>query len=141
MTDVQTRPDRPALRPQFPFGLSRLLAPIDVPAFTRDSLERRPLIVSRQDPRYYDEILSLDDMDAVLSTSFARPDALRVVENGQATPGPEGPHALETLYDRYRHGSTVIVNSMQEVWEPLKRMCTWLAVEGSCRVQVNAHLT
>src|SRR5258708_11255863 len=106
-TDPTTEPSaEPAL------GLARLIAPIDVATFLRDQWEQQPLHVSRQDPRYYMDLLTLDDLDSILAVSPVRAGVFRVVANGVESEVPEGPNALQVLYERYRSGATLIVNGL-----------------------------
>src|SRR5512143_2047619 len=77
-------------------GLSRLIYPVELPVFCRDYWEQQPLLVRRDEPGYYADLLSLDDVDGVLSLSSVRPGDLRLVVDGKETPisqlcaGPAG---------------------------------------------------
>ncbi|GIF05086.1 cupin domain-containing protein [Actinoplanes siamensis] len=130
-------------------ALSGLIHPTDVDTFVRDHWEKRPLVVSRGDPEYFADLLTLDDVDYVLSMSSLTSDELRVVLDGNETPvsslfsgGPNGPmNALEALYAYYRKGSTIILNSLDRRWEPLKRLCGTLCTETSSRFQANVYIT
>jgi hypothetical protein len=135
-TDLTADPSaEPAL------GLARLIAPMDVATFLRDYWEQQPLHVSRQDPCYYADLLTLDDLDAILAVSPVRAGVFRVVANGSESEVPEGPNALQPVYERYRSGATVIVNGLNERWEPLQRLCRGLAAESSGRSWINVYLT
>jgi ribosomal protein L16 Arg81 hydroxylase len=121
--------------------LARLIAPFDVDAFLRDQWEQKPLHVSRQDPRHYADLLTLDDLDAILAASNVHPGVFRVVEDGKESQVPEGPNALQSLYERYREGATIVVNGLDERWQPLRRLCRALAAESSGRSWTNVYLT
>jgi ribosomal protein L16 Arg81 hydroxylase len=129
--------------------LSQLIHPIDLAAFQRDYWERKPLVVHRSDPGYYADLLTLDDVDRILSLSNVRVGNLRVVVNGKETPvsalgaaGRNGAvNALEELYRRYRTGSTVVLNALELRWEPLQRLSRALGAEISARLQMNIYLT
>ncbi|MGW2636607.1 cupin domain-containing protein [Streptomyces sp. NPDC001348] len=131
------------------FDLARLISPIDPETFRRDHWETQPLLVERADPNYYAELLTLDDVDELISLAGANLDCIRVVADGKETPvqdlgghGPNGRTAvLEALYDRYRSGSTIVLNAMERRWDPLGRLTTALSAEASARFQVNVYLT
>lgn len=140
-----------ALGAQLCPDLSRLIHPIDLATFQRDYWERRYLRVRRDDPGYYAELLTLDDVDRALSLSGIGLDHLRVVADGKETPVAElrgassgstsRPNALEALYERYRTGSTIALNFLDQRWEPMQRLAQALGAEISCRVQMNVYLT
>ncbi len=126
--------------------LSRLIHPIDPAIFERDYWEQRPLRVQRDDPEHYRDLLTLDDLDEVLSRSTKDLDNIRVVIAGKETPVSElesahGHNSLEGAYQHYRNGSTIVVNHLNDRWEPLRRMAAVLGAELSARLQMNIYLT
>lgn len=140
-----------AALPAWPFSdLSRLIHPIDLVTFQRDYWERAPLVVHRHDPYYFEDMLTLDQVDEALSRSGARLDSLRVVLDGKEIPVGElgsptvrnGPiNALEALYECYRNGSTIVLNGLEQWCEPLQRLSGRLGAELSARIQMNVYLT
>lgn len=134
-----------------PFSdLSRLIYPIDLVTFRQDYWERAPLVVHRNDPCYFEDVLTLDHIDEALSRSGSRLDSLRVVMNGKETAVSElgssfgrtgSINALEALYERYRGGSTIVLNSLDQCCEPLQRLSASLGAQLSCRLQMNVYLT
>jgi ribosomal protein L16 Arg81 hydroxylase len=129
-------------------ALSRLVHPIDPDTFRHHYWERQPLIVARDDPLFYEDLLSLPDVDHILATSSVRNANLRVVKEGREMPIADlvtswGSNAtgLETLYAQYRDGWTIVLNSLHERWEPLARLCRSLADDFSAATQVNVYLT
>jgi ribosomal protein L16 Arg81 hydroxylase len=130
--------------------LARLIGPVSVEEFMESHWERKPLVVHRKDPGRYADLLTLDDMDRVLSLAGVSLHDVRVVVDGKETPVSElgrgrgrsgGINSLETLYERYRSGSTVVVNSLQNRWEPLQRLACTVGEELSARLQMNIYLT
>ncbi|MGH3550248.1 MAG: cupin domain-containing protein [Pseudonocardiaceae bacterium] len=142
---------REAARAARPFpDLSRLIHPLDLMTFQRDYWERTSLVVHRNDPRYFEALLTLDQVDEELSRSGARFDSLRVVMDGKETPVGElgsssvrnGPiNAMEALYECYRNGSTIVLNGLEQCCEPLQRLAGSLGAELSARIQMNVYLT
>jgi ribosomal protein L16 Arg81 hydroxylase len=131
------------------FSLERLIQPIAPTVFKQEYWERKPLIIRRNNPDYYEGLLSLSDVDQILSLSSIRSDLIRVLRNGKETPldhirsGGFYSHVnvLELLYSEYRNGSTVVLQYLHERWKPLMRLCQSLATDFSAAFQVNAYLT
>jgi ribosomal protein L16 Arg81 hydroxylase len=129
-------------------GLSHLVDPVGPENFLSDYWERQPLVIHRDDPDHFGELLTLEQLDRILSTTNMRSADLRVVENGAETAISElvkqaggSANGLEALYSRYREGATVSVSFLHERWEPLKRLCQSLAIELSAHTQTNVYLT
>ncbi len=131
-------------------SLSHLLDPFEVATFKRDYYERRPLVIHREEPDRYADLLTLDDLDQILSLSDLRADFVRVVVDGVETPISElcascvssgRQHELELLYERYRGGSTVMLDFLDERWEPLTRFCRSLGSESNVIAWANLFLT
>ncbi|WP_265558529.1 cupin domain-containing protein [Streptomyces hygroscopicus] len=122
---------------------------MDLATFRRDYWEQRPLLVRREAPSYYADLLTLDDVDKVLSLAGVHLDGIRVVVNGKETPVSQLAtsarngltNALEALFERYRSGSTIVLNSLDQRWEPLRRLAGSLGAEMSARLQMNVYLT
>lgn len=131
-------------------GLEKLLWPVSVAEFQEEYWECRSLVVHREGPGYFADLLTLDGIDQVLSLAGVALENIRVVVDGKETPvsqlgagrGRNGStNSLEALYARYRGGSTVVVNSLQDRWEPLQRVAGALGSELGARVQMNVYLT
>jgi ribosomal protein L16 Arg81 hydroxylase len=126
--------------------LSRLIAPVDPVTFRADHWERKPLLIQRDDPGYYADLVTLDDVDRALTLSGVGLDRLRVVVSGRETPVSElarsaGQNALDALYERYRTGSTIVLNALEQRWEPLQHFSRRLGGELSARLQTNVYVT
>jgi ribosomal protein L16 Arg81 hydroxylase len=131
-------------------GLSRLIAPMDPAQFLAEYWERQPLVLHRDDPMNYADLLTLDDLDNILAYSSVRPDDLRVVIDGKEIPVAElgtsygrngSVNAIEALYECYRGGSTIILNALDERWAPLKELSHSLGARVGARFQMNVYLT
>jgi ribosomal protein L16 Arg81 hydroxylase len=131
--------------------LSRLIHPVDTVTFQREYWERQPLVVHRNDPGHYTHLLSIDDVDEILSLSGSHLQGLRVVVDGHETPvgrlgqergGRNGTiNSLEALYARFRSGSTVVLNGTEQRWAPLQRLARQLGAEICARLQANVYMT
>jgi ribosomal protein L16 Arg81 hydroxylase len=137
----------PSARPFL--DLCRLIHPVDVATFQRDYWEKQYLIVHRTEPAYFADLLTLDGVDQALSGSGVLLDHLRVVLNGRETPiselsaeGRNGDtNAPEVLLEHYRNGSTIVLNSLNQRWEPLRGFGHGLGADLSSRIQMNVYLT
>lgn len=126
-----------------------LIDPIDPQRFKDEYWEKQPLLISRGSQNYYEGLLSLRDVDRILSASSIRPPEIRVLREGRDIPlgshggeGMAGPaRMLESLYMEYRGGATIVLQFLHERWEPLARLCRTLAGEFSAAFQTNVYLT
>jgi ribosomal protein L16 Arg81 hydroxylase len=143
-------PTAGATAPAYPMPeLARFLAPVPLDAFWQEHWERKPLLIQRDDPDHHADLLTLDAMDEVLSLSGLELHDIRVMVDGKETPvselGKGGRetfvNSLEALYQRYRSGSTIVVNSLQNRWPSLQRVASALGAELGVRVQANVYLT
>jgi len=130
-------------------SLDWLINPIDPRSFKAEYWDKRPLIVKRNDPTYYDGLLSLIDVDHILSASPIRSSHIRAIRNGKEIPlqlptgswMPGNPGSLDCLCTEYREGATIVLQFLHERWQPLGSLCASLAAEFSAFFQVNAYLT
>ncbi|GAA3103635.1 cupin domain-containing protein [Streptomyces goshikiensis] len=135
--------------PEVVSGLSHLIAPVEPKAFLCDYWEQKPLHIERDAPDHYGDLLTLDDVDQLLMMAGPGFETIRVVVNGEETSieamAQRGPHGrantLEAIYDHYRRGSTIVLNSLDDRWAPLQRLTHALGAELSAGFQVNVYLT
>jgi ribosomal protein L16 Arg81 hydroxylase len=126
--------------------LARLIAPVNPETFKRDYWERKPLVIQRQDREYYQDLLSLAAVDRLLTSSSIRAPGVRVLHDGNEVPisnlnGHGRPSVIEALFEQYRRGATIALNSLHERPSELMELCQCLASEFSANVQVNVYLT
>jgi ribosomal protein L16 Arg81 hydroxylase len=143
MAGSNGRGDRPL------FSLADLIAPVSVEEFKDEYWDNKHLLVKRDEPAHFAELLTLADMDHLLATSKVRSTDLRLVSDGNERPlsdlvTPEAgnsANAVEELYKQYRAGATINLLFLQEQWEPLGRLCQVLATELSALCHANVYLT
>jgi hypothetical protein len=129
--------------------LSELIHPIDTRSFGRDYWETQTLLVQRAAPEYYAQLLTLADMDQLLSVSSLHESEVQVVFSGRklavkdlvtSRPGGIG-QGLEVMYDRYRAGGTITWMFLHQRWPALGGLCRSMAAELSANVHANVYLT
>lgn len=132
-----------------PLGLAELIAPTTVESFAGDYWNTKPLVVHRDDPYYYRDVLTLADVDGIVANSSLHDGDLRLVADGTETSITEllpkelegKVNGLELLYARYRAGATVNLTFLHERWPPVAALCRGLATELSASVHGNVYLT
>src|SRR5216683_928806 len=75
-----------AALPRPPRGLADLIDPIPAATFERDYWEKRELILHRADPGRYRGLLTLADVDEILSTTSLRAPELMVISASRRAP-------------------------------------------------------
>jgi ribosomal protein L16 Arg81 hydroxylase len=135
--------------------LTRLLHPVEWETFLRENWEKRPLILSRNDPDHYRGLFALHDVDTVLAFSkpkFLEPDDLQpgppVVHNYAKGSTPEDDVLASTLYPdiavvrrAFERGRTLILNDMQMRWPPIAALCRLLEDALGSPIHTNLYLT
>jgi len=132
-------------------ALTHLIHPVDAVTFKQEYWGRRPLLVHRGAPNYYADMFALDDVDRALSLTNVDLEGFRVVINGadvqasklgaQGKNGAVNVYALDRVFEHYKNGSTIVLNRLEQRWEPLQRLSRELSSEMSARVQMNAYIT
>jgi len=126
----------------------------DPAAFVRDHWAKAPLLRRGAGPGGFDDLLSLDDVDRILSTTSPRVPLFRLVKDGKPLPpsaytksGRIGSQPLSDLadpgriFDLFAGGATIVLQGLQRYWAPLSSFCRDLELFLTHPVQVNAYLT
>lgn len=123
-----------------------LIDPLPTAEFERDYYEQRLAHIQRETSPYYDELLSVADLDNVLGTHSAKyPDISLVrgdsdVSRGDYTNGAGRIQPLDVAR-LFGDGATVIFRQLQERVPALARLCVALGRRFSSRIQTNVYLT
>ena len=123
-----------------------LIDPLPTAEFERDYYEQRLLQVRRKASPYYAELLSVNDLDAVLGTHSAGHRDIGLVRgDGNVPPGEYTNDAgrvqpLEVAR-HFDDGATVVFNQLHKRVPALARLCVALGRRFSSRVQTNVYLT
>ncbi len=134
--------------------LEELLSPASTEAFFRDTWEKKPLLIARENDGHYAGLLSLSDVDQVIA--FTRPEFSDAAAFEAASPKrptyvrgsldrpgrsrEEGPRLadLRQVFDR---GTSVVIMAMQHRWPAVARLCRNLEKTFHCPVHANLYLT
>ena len=122
--------------------------------FMNDAWTRRPHLCERSTADTFSDLLSLDDVDRIVSTTSLRAPAFRLVRGGNPLPtsmylrsGRIGGRTVHDLPDVGRiwacfdEGATLVLQGLHRYWAPLTRFCRDLELSLSHPVQANAYLT
>lgn len=136
------------------FDLGRVLHPVELDLFLSDYWEQRPLVIARNQPDYYADLCSLQDVDYIISSTDLRHPAIRLVKNGSeiplrqyATNVPWGNDVFTGVADvakvlaEYRRGATIVLQALHRTWRPLALFCRKLEAYFTYPLQTNVYLT
>jgi ribosomal protein L16 Arg81 hydroxylase len=126
--------------------LAQLIQPLTTQEFFSAYWEKKHLVLSRQSPDTYRELLSLDDIDRALTEMGARyPDI--TLATGEKIPnsaeftfadGSIDPVAVFKLFSK---GTSIVLSNMQRKLPKLAALCRSLTAETSIPFQTNLYLT
>ena len=123
-----------------------LLSPLSKEEFFADYWEKKPLVIKRGQPDYFSSLLSLDEVDRVITTLDRRyPDitlknAKAKVSADQYTVNGDSLDVAK-VYQLFAQGSTITLAFLDTVVPSLADLCRNLEKEFSCPFQTNVYLT
>jgi bifunctional lysine-specific demethylase and histidyl-hydroxylase NO66 len=102
----------------------------------------------------FEDLLSLDDVDRIVSTMGLRLPAFRLVKDGDTLPPARYTKTTRTgsqdatgvidaraVFAEFDAGATLVFQSMHRYWEPLADYCRSLEIALGHPVQANAYIT
>lgn len=126
----------------------------DVDHFVAHAWGRRPWLHARSADDTFADLLSIDDVDVILTATSPRRPAIRVVREGREVPaaaytraGTLGSRTLTDLPDVDRllalfdEGATIVLQGLQRTWPSVGRLCRGIEAHLTHPVQANAYLT
>jgi hypothetical protein len=130
------------------FDLARLIWPIDPASFFRDTWEKKPLVVSRNEADYYSRLFSMRDVDSMVYFTRPRFSGIRT----ESTPTEalrgnfphdehlffEGQNNVAALSSQYAQGKTIFVHKLEQRWKSVATLCRDL--EAALHHPVNASM-
>ncbi|HEX5532383.1 MAG TPA: cupin domain-containing protein [Actinomycetales bacterium] len=110
--------------------------------------------VHRDDPSEFTRLLSLDDVDQLLTSSAMRTPALRMAKDGAVLPSSEFTRSASLagspltglvdtakVVDLVEDGATAVLQGLHRYWPPLTRLVRDLELRLGHPCQANAYLT
>jgi hypothetical protein len=134
--------------------LARCVEPLDAAEFLAEYWEQKPLAVPRGEEGRYDDLLSVADVERLVSDGGMRTPGLRMVKEGGTI--AESEYAREISWrpkpftgtvdpDRvakaFADGATIVLQALHHTWLPLARFCRALEAELGSGVQANSYYT
>ncbi len=128
------------------FDLESLIAPVPVGTFFSEYWEQKPLHIRRNDPDFYRDLLTLEEIDRVITTlglhhpQIELTSARRPIKPSEWT-YPSGMADPTRLYQLFADGATIILPQLDHVVSPLAHLCRAMEQQISARFQTNIYLT
>lgn len=126
----------------------------DIDRFATELWAQRPQHLTAADRRGFGDLLSLDDVDVIISTTGLRLPAFRMVKDGDTilpsrytkttrtgTQRATGVIDARRAFDEFANGATIVFQSMHRYWGPLADYCRDLELALGHPVQANAYVT
>lgn len=122
--------------------LGDLLHPIPLERFWAELWENEVAHVRTADRQRFAHLFALADVDEVIAFSVA-PEAYGLVsaKTNVFQAAVAGPADLGAVYAHFSAGHTVVVNEMQDRWEPVQKLANALQREVGHPIRVNAYVT
>ena len=129
------------------------MGPGDAETFFADSWERRPLVVARDEPGRFDDLLSTAEVERLVCSTAIRYPAFRLVrEGGQLGVGSythdvswrpplTATADVPRLLAEWEAGATIVLQALHVTWHPLAVFCRLLEAALEQPVQANAYYT
>src|SRR5918995_3917158 len=154
-TPIRTTPTRtPTTRTRSAEALRRCIEPVEADRFLDEHWERRPLVVERDDPERFDDLLTREDVERLLESGGLRSPAFRLVRSDAHLRASEflvdvpwrpvpftGMADVARAADEFARGATLVVQGMHHWWPVLAEFCRTLDVELGHPTQANAYYT
>lgn len=133
-----TRPER--------WDLARLIHPSVPETFFEAHFETSVLHVRRDDRGYYGSLLTMEDIDRVLTTLHLSHPAVTMVNAAKPLQPadytyPSGLIDAARLYQEYADGGTIVLNNLEGSLPSLMNLCRSMEAQLSCRFQCNIYVT
>jgi len=126
----------------------------DPDLFAKELWAQRPQHLLASGEGGFDDLLSLDDVDLIVSTMGLRLPAFRLVKEGEVLPSSRYTKTTRTgtqeatgvidakaVFDEFASGATIVFQSMHRYWAVLADYCRGLELALGHPVQANAYIT
>jgi ribosomal protein L16 Arg81 hydroxylase len=128
------------------FSLAWLLNPVSREEFFGEYWEKQPLVVKRGQPDYFSGLVSLDEVDRVLTTLDLRhPNVVLKNADGNVSADDYTVHGdsldVAKVYQLFEQGSTIVLAFLDTVVPALTSFCRSIESEFTFPCQTNVYLT
>ena len=133
------------------YDFERMLSPIEPATFFNEYWEKRPLVISRSQPDYYRELLSMKDIDSIIRFTKYKLSGVELVKDGSKVPpgsseignyiNSDGVPDVNKLYNAYCQGYSFVINGLHERWKPVSVFQRNLEVFLNHPVSINMYMT
>ena len=118
----------------------RAIAPITTETFFSEYFEKKHLVIKRDDPDYYRNLLTIEDIDEVITQTMVPGDNLQMVKNGTGVDFneytvPSGFIDPVRVSYYFAQGSTIILPQLNRSLPKLSAYCRALETVFSCDLQ------
>jgi hypothetical protein len=125
---------------------SRAIAPVTTEAFLQGYFEKRHLVVHRDDPLYFQGLLSVADIDSVLTGTMIPGEDVSLVNTGRAVEParyttPQGHLDPVRAAQEFAGGATIILPALHRRLPALAAYCRSLETVFGCDLQTNIYFT
>ena len=134
-------------------ALTRCLEPVDAETFLSEHWERLPLVVPRDEPGRFDDLLSAADVERLVCSSAIRYPAFRLVREGNQIdvgsytrdvswrPPFTRTADVTRVLAEWEAGATIVLQALHVNWQPHAVFCRLLEGALGRPVQVNSYST
>ena len=151
MPTIRT-PTTPTRTPLSSLALDRAFAPVESESFLAEHWERRPLVVPRAEEGRFDDLLSVRDVERVITETGIRTPGFRLVKAGATVSGYTtdlawrpasftGVADVRRVLAAFELGATIVLQGLHHNWLPLARYCRQLEAFLGHPAQANAYYT
>jgi uncharacterized RmlC-like cupin family protein len=128
--------------------LQRLLHGVSPRDFFKDYWGKKPLLIKRNQPLFYQSLFSLSDVDGLLFSGRLRPGEYRISEStegidlqyrdrGELDKSPP----LAEFYRAFNSGKSLVLHGLNLRWPPMAVVTRELERACACPVTTNVYLT
>lgn len=130
------------------------LEPLSLSDFLDEHWGERPLVQERAEEARFDRVLSLTDVERLVSETAIRTPGFRLVKDGGQLPlgdytedipwrpgGFTGTVVVDRVAEEFRGGATIVLQGLHIHWHPTAVYCRMLEHAFGCPVQANAYFT
>jgi ribosomal protein L16 Arg81 hydroxylase len=127
-------------------SLQWLINPVSKEVFFKEYWEKQPLVIKRNQPNYFSSLLSLDEVDRVITTLDLRYPNVTLKNADREITADDYTLRGDSLdvakvYQLFGEGSTITLAYLDTVIPTLASLCRNLESEFSFPFQTNAYLT